>query len=274
MAMNTVLKIILIFSILTLITSCEEHTMTKNMVVSDADYNIENIDISKIAQRKIYCGHQSVGFNILDGISDRMLRNPGVRLNIVRSKDVGVFSEPVFAHSTIGENSDPELKITDFKNTIDSGIGNNADIAFFKLCYLDINKTTKLEKVFSIYKNTMDQLKHEYPGTKFIHVTVPLTVSEFSIRDSIKKLLGRQDNNIMRNHFNDRLIAEYGGKDAIFNLAEIESTYPDGSRSSFIEDNNMYYSLAPEYASDNGHLNEIGRKIVATELLRLLSELK
>lgn len=271
--MYKIIKAFFILSILISIISCEEDAMTKNIVLGDADYNIENIEINRIAQRKIYFGHQSVGFNMLDGISDLMERNPEIKLNIVKSKDVGIFSEPVFAHSPVGENSDPELKITDFKNTIESGIGNKVDIAFFKFCYLDINKTTELENVFSTYKKVMNQLQMEYPETKFIHVTVPLTISKFSIRGFIKKLLGRPDNNIMRNRFNDRLVAEYGNQNTVFNLADIESTYPDGSRSSFMEGKKRYYSLAPEYASDNGHLNEIGRVLVARELLVFLSEI-
>ena len=271
--MYKIFKAFFLLSILISITSCEEHAMKKDIVLGDADYNIENIEVSRIAKQKIYFGHQSIGFNILDGVSDLLERNPGVNLNIVKSKDVGIFSEPVFAHSPVGENSDPELKISDFKNTIESGVGNKVDIAFFKFCYLDINKTTELEKVFAAYKKVINQLQMEYPETKFIHVTVPLTVSKFSIRGFIKKLLGKPDNNIMRNQFNDRLIAEYGNQGTVFNLADLESTYPDGSRSSFMEGKKSYYSLAPEYASDNGHLNEIGRVLVARELLVFLSEI-
>ena len=55
--------------------------------------------------------------------------------------------------------------------------------------------------------------------------------------------------------------------------AKIESSYPDGSREYFVKDNKAYYSLIPAYTNDGGHLNETGRKIVASELIRFLASL-
>jgi len=59
----------------------------------------------------------------------------------------------------------------------------------------------------------------------------------------------------------------------IFDLAKIESTFPDGRRASFTKDGKTYYSMVPDYTYDGGHLNELGRKIAAEQLLFLLANL-
>ncbi len=69
------------------------------------------------------------------------------------------------------------------------------------------------------------------------------------------------------------LIKQYEGKEPIFDIAKIESTFPDGTRSSFTKDGKTYYSMVPEYTYDGGHLNETGRKKVAEQLLILLAQL-
>jgi hypothetical protein len=66
---------------------------------------------------------------------------------------------------------------------------------------------------------------------------------------------------------------EYAGKQAIFDLAKIESTLPDGNRADFIWDTRTYFRMAPEFTYDEGHLNEKGRKIAAEQLLVLLANL-
>ncbi len=58
-----------------------------------------------------------------------------------------------------------------------------------------------------------------------------------------------------------------------FDIAKIESTFPDGTRSTFTKDGKTYYSMVPEYTHDGGHLNEMGRKKVAKQFLLLLANL-
>jgi hypothetical protein len=51
------------------------------------------------------------------------------------------------------------------------------------------------------------------------------------------------------------------------------TTFPDGRRSTFTKAGETYYSMAPEYTYDDGHLNETGRKRIAEQLLVLLANL-
>ena len=79
---------------------------------------------------------------------------------------------------------------------------------------------------------------------------------------------------IKRNEFNDMMRNEYEDREPIFDLALIESTFLDGKREMYQENDIIYYSLVPDYTNDGGHLNEKGRKLVAEQLLIFLSELQ
>ena len=232
----------------------------------------------KLSKKRIYFGHQSVGFNIIDGIKDVMRENPQIKLNIVENSDPSEFNIPLFAHSRVGKNTDPKSKIDAFVSFMEKGIGGKADIASFKFCYVDVTARTDIDKIFDDYKNTMSRLKESYPRTKFIHMTVPLTVTKTSFKTWIKVIIKKKDiweydDNIKRNKFNDLLRNEFEGKELIFDLAKVESTHPDGRMETFTKDGRTYYSLAPDYTDDGGHLNKKGRKTVAEQLLILLTKL-
>jgi len=107
-----------------------------------------------------------------------------------------------------------------------------------------------------------------------------LKKTKASPKSFIKRLLGRDDgffdnkHNVARNEFNELIRKEYMGKDAVFDIAGIESTYTDAARETFSQNGKTYYSLVPDYTNDGGHLNELGRKRLAEGLLRLLAGLQ
>jgi hypothetical protein len=78
-----------------------------------------------------------------------------------------------------------------------------------------------------------------------VHFTNPLTQRQTGPKAWIKKIIGRPiggvDDNIKRNKYNDMLINQYEGKEPIFDIAKIESTFPDSSRFSFSKDRNMLF---------------------------------
>jgi len=252
----------------------------KNMK-SPPDNAINDIPAStweNLSRKKIYFGHQSVGFNIIDGLNDLMAEHPDIKLNIVETSDPAEFGDGIFAHSRIGKNADPILKAEEFKKNMEDGLGNNADIAFFKYCYVDITEKTDVNKVFSKYTSVMTQLKKKYPRTIFVHVTVPLRTTKTTWKTSLKKLIGKDhiweyEDNIIRNDLNTLFQNEYKGREPLFDIANIESTSPSGSKTTFSKNGINYYSLFPAYTNDGGHLNETGRKIVAGQLLIFLVNL-
>ena len=76
--------------------------------------------------------------------------------------------------------------------------------------------------------------------------------------------------NIKRAQYN-KMIKNYYKDKPIFDIAEVESKYPDGRRESFELHGQTFYALVPQYTYDGGHLNEMGRKVVAKELINVLS---
>ena len=66
------------------IISCDGGNMpeTKTTMLTDIK-DVPNEQWEKLAAKKIYFGHQSVGFNIINGINDLMKENSKIQLKIV-----------------------------------------------------------------------------------------------------------------------------------------------------------------------------------------------
>ena len=258
------------------IMDCGGTTMETGGGVRNPLDNVPAGALAKLADKRIYFGHQSVGYNILDGVNDVVREDPRVRLNIIETADPAAFDSPVLGHSRIGKNRDPLSKFEAFKGFLDNGIGRKTDIAFMKLCYLDVSADTDVAALFQQYKQVMGYLQEAYPGTVFVHVTVPLLSTDTGFKGRVKRWIGRNDAtefaNYNRNRFND-LLEEYRGREPIFDLARIESTLPDERRQVSTYKGKRYYTMNPAYTTDGGHLNAEGRKVVARELLALLAAL-
>jgi hypothetical protein len=267
----------LILCILFMVIGCDgESTMTEKEnlpLISD----VPESAWKSLSQKKIYFGHQSVGGNIIDGVNKVMENNDLIKLNIKNTADVQAFDSPVFAHSDIGNNGDIDSKLDDFSKNIRKGLGDKADLAFLKLCFWDVRRSTDINEVFNDYKKTITDLKIEYPSTKFVHLTVPLMSHSNGVIAKIKRMI-KPDNadldNIKRNELNRLIVAEYGGKEPLFDIARIESTLPNGVRATFSADGGNYYYLPDEYTDDGGHLNEQASKYVAEQLLITLALLE
>ncbi len=128
----------------------------------------------------------------------------------------------------------------------------------------------------------MEQLIQLYPKTTFIHLTAPIVSQKIDIitglKNMIKRIIGKPvneiyRNNIKRSQFNELMIETYEGKEPLFDLARVESTLIDGKRQYHELDGDIYYSMITEYTDDGGHLNEIGRKIVAEQFIIFLTDL-
>jgi hypothetical protein len=71
----------------------------------------------------------------------------------------------------------------------------------------------------------------------------------------------------VREQFNALVRQTYGGTEAVFDLAKVESTRPDGSAETF----NGVRALVASYSSDDGHLNATGADVVAKALVIYLA---
>jgi len=229
-----------------------------------------------LSKKRIFFGHQSVGANILDGINDLMAQSSRIQLSIQRTRDPKDFERPIFAESAIGMNDHPQSKIDDFRKVMEGGVGAKVDIAFFKLCFVDINTKTDVQSLFTYYKKTMDGLQSEFPKVRFIHCTAPLTTMDTGIKLAIKKLLGKDGGasvNLRRAMYNRMITDAYGREGNVLDIARYESTFPNNERMVRKIGGLDCYGLVPGYTSDGGHLNQIGRITVAAELLKLLQSM-
>ena len=139
--------------------------------------NLDQVPASawdNLATKKIFFGHQSVGYNILDGVGVFLKEHHSVRLNIVQSTDKADLRKGTLEHFTVGENGKPESKIDAFAEILNDGIAGKAHAAALKFCYLDFNKSTDTGKIFEKYKTTIENIKKTFPSLKIIHMTVPL----------------------------------------------------------------------------------------------------
>lgn len=270
-------NLIIIGLTLSILIACTGDKMKTDKTILPSIKDVPARVWQNLSQKKIFFGHQSVGFNIIDGIKDIMKENPQIKLNILETINPSDLNSPAFTHSPVGENMNPKSKSDAFAELMNDGFGDNTDIAFLKFCYIDFALGTNVDELFTTYESTMSLLRTKYPQVVFIHITVPLTTPQRGLKALIKKTIGKPvsgyEENIRREEFNEKLRKHYAGKEPVFDLALIESTTETGSRVTFTHKGKTGYSLAPEYTNDGGHLNERGRKIVAEQLLILLSKL-
>jgi lysophospholipase L1-like esterase len=229
--------------------------------------------IRSLSTQKVFFGHQSVGDNIIQGIREITAADSSRKLNIIESTNPEAVDGPVFVEGHVGQNTDPQSKNADFLAIMNQGF---TGIAMFKYCYIDIGETTDVQQMFNAYRATIEEVRRKNPRVRIVHATVPLTTLGSATKAWLKSMLGKntaQDDNIKRNRFNTLLLQTYAA-DPIFDIATVESTRGDGSRSYFKNGNEFVYTLAPEYTSDGGHLNHAGRRVAAERLLQVLANLQ
>jgi hypothetical protein len=228
-----------------------------------------------LAQRRIFFGHQSVGRNVMEGVREVLAENPSIRLHLVNGTETGSVEGPAFMEADVGRNGDPKSKTEAFVAAVADGLTEPGGIAFHKYCYVDVSENTDVQTLFEDYRSLMDDLRARHPQLTIVHVTMPLTSNpDPALKGFAKRLLGRAPDvllNRKRNAFNRLLLAEYGSKEPVFDLARLESTRPDGSRSYFHHGTEVVYTLATEWTEDGAHLNEAARRLVAERLLAFLA---
>lgn len=231
---------------------------------------------TRLQGKTIFFGHQSVGHNIIRGLQELETNRESQHLNIVETKDSNKIAGPMLAHALVGKNRDPESKIAEFRELLEGGLGERVDIAFFKFCYVDVEKTSNPDALVAAYSKAMDALKSRFPHVTFVHVTVPLCTPERSLREGIKRLLDRSSvlrHNQARARYNSLLRERYAGKEPLCDLALYETLGPEGLRHYSRQDGQEVPVLVPSYASGAGHLNPMGQRHVAERLLIELLDL-
>ena len=226
--------------------------------------------LKEFSEKRVLFGHQSVGANIIDGIKDVFadfrLDVPRV-LNAEQNLDV---QGGYLLDITLGENRDPLGKIDAFDKLVRSGYHERIDVALIKMCYVDVSPKTDVDGLFKAYKETTSRLSKDFPSVRFVKATVPLTVPQGWQQWLMSKFAGNvydPEAAVRREQFNVHVRETFPQSDVV-DIAAVESTLPDGSRmEGTASAGSSYYSLVPEYASDSGHLNELGRRLAAASFI-------
>ncbi len=229
-----------------------------------------------LEKKRVVFGHQSVGYNILNGVTGLANRN-GVKIDIHEQRTAPTApTAHGISHFTIGKNGDPLSKIQDFAAAIDAGAAQGADIALMKLCYVDFNATTDAKQVANEYIASLESLAQKHPDTNFVAVTAPLKAVQTGPKAWIKRLIGRQPSeyldNVRRAEFNTQLRERYLATGRLFDLAKAE-TESTGKSCMTHADGQEVEALCPELTNDGGHLNERGQELVATAFLNFINSL-
>ena len=200
---------------------------------------------------------------------------PLAGLNILGCDQLSKSQTSFFAHSRIGQNGNPESKIGDFCRQLESWEYGSLDLAFLKLCYVDITRETDADRLFLTYEKNMNSLQEKFPQTGIIHFTVPLKAGDNFPKSFFRKISGSPGtgllDNIRRNEFNEKIRGRYGAGGTLFDLAEAEATGPDGTKAVFQYGGKNYACLARDYTTDGGHLNESGSEKIGQNLLIYLA---
>lgn len=228
--------------------------------------------IEKVAGYRIFFGHQSVGDNMIAGIEDLKAKS-GADLKVVAWKPGVSLPEAYFAHGYVGGNRSPQTKFDDFAKALDGELAGRIDVAFMKLCYVDIHKDTDIKALFDAYIKTVESVKLSHPEMTVVHVTTPLMVKEgwSRLKYYVKAAMGVENDNEKRNAFNAMMRERFKGE-PVFDLEALQATRPDGRKEAFGK-GNKNLALVRAYTYDGGHLNELGRQIVAKELIAFLAGL-
>lgn len=233
-------------------------------------------ELISFAETRVFFGHQSVGSNVLTGLQ-QLGADVGAAVHIVETSTAVPGEGGLIAHSYVGVNGDPMGKLEAFADTMDGPSLGPVDVALVKLCYVDVTAETDVEAVFAAYVRTIDALQLRHPETTFLYATVPL-VTERDMKAVIKSWLGRNAgmdpaDNVARQRFNALMRDRYSDSAVLFDIAAVEAAM-DQAPASRAADGDIYYALNDAYAADPGHLNALGARAVAGELVRVVTAVR
>jgi len=270
------MKKTLLFISLIILVGCNqpEQSMTEEFhKIYDGGSDVSSM-LQKTAKITVFFGHQSVGYNITEGI-EAWHAETGIPSTLVETREFKEIDSGAFVHFRIGENQDPFSKMEDFATVLKQLPDTILPIAFFKFCYIDILDTTQVDPLFNGFKKRMIQLKKQHPLVKIVLVTAPYTGIQRGWRALVKRVLfmplDGELENMKRHQFNTRMIEELGEDFSIFDLGKVESTLPNGTANTYKYKGEYYPALCDEYTYDLGHLTDMGSRVVSYNLISFLA---
>lgn len=223
---------------------------------------------------RVFFGHMSVGSNVIGGVGQTLAAVGESAPPVVETKESVTVGGGFLAHAQMGVNGEPYGKFADFVAVLDGSLGRQLDVAVFKLCYLDVVANTDVDALFRAYSSMMAGLERKYPSVRFVYTTVPLTTDR-GWKATVKSWIGQDDqmgpaDNVARQRYNELVRQRFASTGRLFDIAAVESTMSTAPMTR-VEGGQTFYVLNGALASDAGHLNDLGSRIAATELIQLVA---
>ena len=265
---------LLVVTALVLVSAAVWSTRERSPVVSGVIVEPSEAELSTFATSRIFFGHQSVGANVITGVEATYASSGNAtRLTVTETREPPLGTSGFLAHSPVGANGDPYRKMTDFAAILDGPAGSRVEVALLKLCYIDVVAGTDVDALFAAYAAMLADLERRHPDVRFLAATVPLTTDR-TWKSTVKSWLGDDDrtgpaHNVARARYNELVRARFSATGDLYDIAAVEATLaqsPMERRSGSA----TYHVLNQELAADSGHLNELGARLAAAELIRVV----
>jgi hypothetical protein len=139
-------------------TGCNDNPGIVNKIVG-----VDDKTIMALNEKRIFFGHQSVGYNIVNGIKDL---KTGVYIQELESGQE--LSKRGIHYAKMGNNSFPKSKVDALKMRLrENDLGSKFDVAFLKFCYVDFDKASDVLDVFNYYADAIESIKKEFTNHRF-----------------------------------------------------------------------------------------------------------
>jgi hypothetical protein len=269
----------IILPFLVAVVACSQRGEVPNAAVESvvfADWSdVTPEEWHSLASRTLFFGHQSVGRELMDGVSAVLAKHPELG---IRVKEFTTWDEqdgPGLYHKKVGRNLFPGEKAHAFVE-ISGAMDDPGSVAMLKFCYVDVQGEASPDSIFADYQRQVALLRQRSPELTVVHFTLPLHTSE-NLKGYVKNLLLRRDIqrtlNVSRNKYNSLLRDAYMGREPVFDIAAYESRRPDGSFSFFTVRGERMYDMVEEYTDDGGHLTDQAAYEIGEQLLIFLAKL-
>lgn len=215
-----------------------------------------------LSKRTVF-GHQSVGWQVLQGVgmwADEFNQPDPTFPDYEGGGLPG--SGGFLGHFYAGTNGNAFTKTAEFLSHLQNGLASQVDIVVLKFCYADLRSGSGYTpaQMFTEYKSWVDTVESTYPALTVIYATQAIVMGENS--DGA--------NNGLRQTFNNLVRAEYGASGRLWDVADIQSTDPDGNKVLYGGVESLYSGYA---SPDQRHIYGLGRTTVSAPLLQIIAGL-
>jgi hypothetical protein len=203
-----------------------------------------------------------------------VVREYGVPLRVVKTREPAGVTGPAFVHFLVGQHRDYASKNAAVLRLLESPNRAERPVVLLKYCDEDIRSPDDSGQIFDAYRDTVDTIRADHPDVSVVHTTMSLTLVESAFKSGVKRLLGRTTQRqaaIARHRFNELVRAEFGATEPVFDVARVEATRQDGKSAAFSSGGDSIETLARDNSYDGTRLTDGCRRIAASTLLDVLS---